>query len=78
MFDADSFHEIMVSLSRHKLRTALTAIAAAVSVFAANAQTVSSTDSESGRIWFVELEGAPTADGRTLFPFRRIFMVAVK
>ncbi len=26
MFDADSFHEIMVSLSRHKLRTALTAV----------------------------------------------------
>ncbi len=47
------------------MRPMLTAIAAAVSVFAAHAQSVSSTESESGRLWFVELEGAPTADGRT-------------
>ena len=43
------------------------AAALALPLAAAQAQTpVSVSEAEGGRIWFVELSGAPTADGNTL------------
>ena len=59
-----------------KKRTALvpmlTAVATASLLFAsqAQAQSVPASAAEGGRLWFVELAGAPVADGRTLATVR--------
>jgi subtilisin family serine protease len=55
-------------MRRRFVRPILSAIAAAVSLFAAHAhaQSVPKSAAEGGRFWFVELDGPPVADGTAL------------
>ena len=59
-------------MKKSLIRPILTAVAAAASLFVglAQAQSVSQSAAEGGRRWFVELAGAPVADGATLATVR--------